>query len=289
MTSWVIDKVYRSAYKLQDMSTARLTQHTDIGSLVKAWRAQKGLSQFQLAHVTGLSQRHVSFIETGRTRPSRPTVLALCRALHLGPPQRNQLLIRAGFLPEGFQDEAPLSLDDIQQLIDQLPDHVAGAVINEAWDLIIATPPFTTLLRKLTGKVMPIDPNPNLLRLFMAPSELCQRLHQGVSLGEQVVQQLIFDLVQAPDNANLAHVITELKAAITMLGQQVQAEGPAALPPFFQVHLTTPDGEPMQLGLVLTSISHHGKPTTTAPKLLLVNVMCRSKNNHVSSPSPLPA
>lgn len=246
---------------------------------MKEWRAHKGISQFQLAQVTGLSQRHVSFIETGRTRPSRPTVLALCRALNLGPQQRDQLLIRAGFLPEGFQDEDPLSLGEIQQLIDQLPEGVTGAVISEAWDVIVATPEFTMLLQKLTGAHLQDEPPPNLLQIFMAPSELCQRLHDGASLGEKFVQQLIFDHTQAPGNAKMAHVISELKLAISLLGQQVKAEGPAALPPFFQVRLTTPDGEPIQLGLVLTSISHHGKPTNSAaPKLLLVNATRHSKD-----------
>jgi transcriptional regulator with XRE-family HTH domain len=67
------------------------------GSRVRAWRHARGLSQIDLATRAGFSTRHVSFVETGRTRPSRETVLVLAEALDVPLRERNLLLEAAGF------------------------------------------------------------------------------------------------------------------------------------------------------------------------------------------------
>jgi transcriptional regulator with XRE-family HTH domain len=67
------------------------------GARVRAWRHARGLSQIDLATRAGFSTRHVSFVETGRTRPSRETVLTLAEALDVPLRERNLLLEAAGF------------------------------------------------------------------------------------------------------------------------------------------------------------------------------------------------
>src|SRR2546426_10141954 len=70
-----------------------------VGKLIRHWRARRQLSQLDLAGEAGVSTRHGSFIETGRTQPSREMVLQLPRAPDVPLRDRNDLLTAAGFAP----------------------------------------------------------------------------------------------------------------------------------------------------------------------------------------------
>ena len=72
---------------------------TSFGSRLRLWRVRRGLSQLDLAGAAGSSQRHVSFLESGRAQPSREMVLRLAAALDVPLRQQNALLLAAGFAP----------------------------------------------------------------------------------------------------------------------------------------------------------------------------------------------
>ena len=67
--------------------------------LLKAWRTRRRLSQLELALSSGVSQRHLSFLESGRAKPSRDMILQLCETLDVPLRERNDLLVAAGFAP----------------------------------------------------------------------------------------------------------------------------------------------------------------------------------------------
>src|SRR5690606_38783835 len=71
----------------------------EFGALLRRWRRRRGVSQLGLALDAGTSQRHLSFLETGRARPSRYMVVALAGALDVPLRDRNALLSSAGFSP----------------------------------------------------------------------------------------------------------------------------------------------------------------------------------------------
>ena len=85
-----------------------------VGPRVRAWRQSRGLSQFDLAMRAGFSSRHLSFIETGRTRPSREAVLVLAEALDMPLRERNRLLESAGFAH--VYRETPLTAEEMTQV-----------------------------------------------------------------------------------------------------------------------------------------------------------------------------
>lgn len=72
---------------------------TSIGALLREWRERRKLSQLQLALGSAVSERHLSFIETGRARPSREMVLHLAGRLEVPLRERNRLLLAAGYAP----------------------------------------------------------------------------------------------------------------------------------------------------------------------------------------------
>jgi len=70
------------------------------GDLIRHWRDIRRFSQLALSSETGLSSRHISFLETGRSNPSRGSVLTLARVLAMPKPAVNDALLAAGFAPE---------------------------------------------------------------------------------------------------------------------------------------------------------------------------------------------
>src|ERR1043165_6248538 len=75
------------------------------GLRLKWWREQRGLSQLDLSGAAGISQRHLSFLESARAEPSRDMVLRLCAVLDLPLRQQNALLLAAGFAPVWRESE----------------------------------------------------------------------------------------------------------------------------------------------------------------------------------------
>ena len=86
------------------MTTA--TAPSGIGELLRHWRKHRRLSQLDLALEASVSARHISFVETGRARPSRELVLHLAEQLEVPLRERNALLLAAGFAP--VYGETPL-------------------------------------------------------------------------------------------------------------------------------------------------------------------------------------
>src|SRR5215467_1768698 len=112
-----------------------------VGPQIRAWRQVRGLSQFELARRAGFSTRHVSFIETGRSNPSREAVLVLGEVLELPLRERNRLLQSGGFA-HVFR-ETPLSADErahmrgtLQFILDRhLP--YAAVALDRHWNLLL--------------------------------------------------------------------------------------------------------------------------------------------------------
>lgn len=77
-----------------------------VGPLLRAWREQRRVSQLELALQAGSSARHISFVETGRSRPSEEMVLRLAEHLDVPVRERNALLLAAGYAPR--YPETPL-------------------------------------------------------------------------------------------------------------------------------------------------------------------------------------
>jgi transcriptional regulator with XRE-family HTH domain len=92
------------------MSATTLRQMNDnrVGTLLRDWRTRRRLSQMDLALDAGISTRHLSFVETGRSRPSPEMVMTLAERLEVPLRERNHLLLAAGYAPQ----YASRSLDD---------------------------------------------------------------------------------------------------------------------------------------------------------------------------------
>ncbi len=113
-----------------------------VGPLLRDWRARRRLSQLELALDVGVSTRHLSFIETGRSRPSPHMLLALADRLEVPLRERNRLLLAAGYAPryaEHMLDEPALEAARaaLQRLL-AAHDPYPGLVLDRQWNVVLA-------------------------------------------------------------------------------------------------------------------------------------------------------
>lgn len=144
------------------------------GPRLKWWREQRGLSQLALSGATEISQRHLSFLESGRAEPSREMVLRLCAVLDLPLRQQNALMLAAGFAP--VWRESDLSAPELAEVNGAL-DHMLAQqepypafVVDRRWNLLRANNGAGRLVIFLLGAA-PSGPV-NLADALIAPGVL---------------------------------------------------------------------------------------------------------------------
>ena len=135
------------------------SQANVFGTRLRWWRIRRGLSQLDLAGEAGISQRHLSFLESGRTRPSQEMVLRLGAALDLPLRKQNGLLLAAGFAP--YWQERALDARELAQVNRTLDFILAqqepfpAFVVDRRWNLMRANGGAARLTRFLLGDAPP--------------------------------------------------------------------------------------------------------------------------------------
>src|SRR5499426_2627730 len=148
------------------------------GARLRWWRKRRGLSQLDLAGAAGVSQRHVSFLESGRTQPSREMVRCLAAALDVPLRQQNALLGAAGFAPLwGARDLTAPDLAPVNQALDHIlaqQEPFPALVVDRHWNLLRANAGAQRLTAFLTAPTSAPAPTGavNLAEWLLAPDGL---------------------------------------------------------------------------------------------------------------------
>lgn len=135
---------------------AAIAPHNAFGGELRAMRRQRRLSQLALALSAEVSQRHLSFLESGRAQPSRQMVMQLATAMDLSMRARNRLLQSAGYA--ALHSQQPLTAEDmapVREALDLLLTHHApypAIVVDRCWHLIASNAPMDALLA-MTGDI----------------------------------------------------------------------------------------------------------------------------------------
>lgn len=225
-----------------------------VGALLREWRLRRRRSQLDLALDVGVSTRHLSFVETGRARPSAELVLALAHHLDVPLRERNALLLAAGFAPRFSQH----SLDDedmatvrssLQRMLDAHHPY-PGVVIDRAWNVVLANGAAAALL----GGVPPalLDP-PNIYRVSLHPQGLAPLTLNFTDWAAYLVQQLRRSVATTADPA-LEALLTEVLAYpevahIRPLIDMAEWDDPPLLVP---LRLASPLGELSMFTMITT-------------------------------------
>ena len=148
-----------------------------IGELLRAWRQRRNLSQLELALDADVSARHVSFLETGRARPSREMVIRLAEQLEIPLRERNALLLAAGYAPvyAERQLDAP-EMAPVRQAIDRFlraHEPYPAVVVDRHHNLIASNDALELLLAGVDPELL--EPPANGMRVALHPNGMAPR------------------------------------------------------------------------------------------------------------------
>ncbi|MCX2926844.1 helix-turn-helix domain-containing protein [Streptomyces sp. NEAU-W12] len=150
----------------------------NVGPLLRAWREQRRVSQLELALRADSSARHISFVETGRSRPSEEMVLRLAEHLDVPVRERNALLLAAGYAPRF--PETPLDSPALEALREGIERLIAGyepypaLVVDAMYDVVAANRGIMTLFEGVPRSLL--VPPLNAVRLTLHPQGLAPRI-----------------------------------------------------------------------------------------------------------------
>jgi transcriptional regulator with XRE-family HTH domain len=185
------------------VSSATEQEPLTVGELIRFWRARRRLSQLELALDASLSTKHLSFVETGRSRPSRQLLVHLAQRLDLPIAERNRLLLAGGFappyleLPYDGQVMEPLR-ESLRRLLDAHQPNPA-LIVDGLWNLIDANPAAALLWDGVDAALL--EPPINMLRLAVHPGGLPRISSMTAACNAPLIHQL---RRKSRDNADVA-------------------------------------------------------------------------------------
>lgn len=187
--------------------------HCPLGEMLREWRRRRRFSQLDLALDAEISQRHLSFIESGRSKPSREMVLRLAEQLLLEPRERNTLLLAAGYAPlypeRAF--DAPdfaAAREAIACILDcHLPN--PALAVDRHWTLLMANAAAQAFLIGCAEHL--VTPPVNVLRLSLHPEGLASRILNLPEWRAHILSRLSREVDVSAD-AMLVALLQELES-----------------------------------------------------------------------------
>ncbi|WP_245942147.1 helix-turn-helix transcriptional regulator [Sphingomonas gilva] len=199
-----------------------------IGQEIRRWRTHRRRSQLDLALDTGISTRHLSFVETGRARPSRDLILNLAEQLDVPPRGRNAMLLQAGFAPvhgeRGLDDAAMAAARAAISHILAAFAPFPALVVDRHWTMVEANAPVLALMGGVAPELLAAPVNP--LRLSLHPDGLAPRIANLPEWRASLFRRLEEQIAASGDEA-LAALLAELRAYPG--GEDAQAVTPNAI------------------------------------------------------------
>lgn len=203
---------------------------TPIGRMVRSWRERRRVSQLALAAEAQVSQRHLSFIESGRSSPSREMVTRLANTLDLPMRERNALLLAAGYAP-AYRDRP---LDDpaleharagIERLI-KLQEPFPALALDRIWNVVAANAAVPILLAGVDPELL--KPPQNAIRMSLHPRGLAPLIVNFGAWRAHLMERLRRQLRLTGEPA-IAALIAEAEAYPTRAEQPARSDDVAVL------------------------------------------------------------
>lgn len=185
----------------------------DVGSLLRHWRTTRRLSQLELSLDADISSRHLSYVETGRSQPSREMVLRLADALEIPLRERNALLVAAGYAPRYF--ETGLAAPEMAQMrsaIDLILRHqepYPAFVLDRHWNIRMGNDAAARCTRFLLGA----DANDaNMIRLILQPNGLKPVMVNWEETAGDLIRHLHNQIAATPSDEQSKALLAEVLA-----------------------------------------------------------------------------
>jgi len=234
---------------------------SDFGAALRYWRGRRGISQLKLSLDAGISQRHLSFLETGRAAPSRDLILKLGLVLDIPLRQRNAMLLAAGFAP-AYRERSlgDPELAAVMQALDFMLAQQApfpALVVDRLWNLVMANEPAAGMMRWFLGlpehAPIPRDGSVNVIRLTLDPDGLRRHLVNWEEVCTDLLQWVQREAMGDGPGSEATRLLDELMAlpGIAQAAGQPNLERRAL--PFLPVTLRK-DGVELNLFTTITTL-----------------------------------
>ncbi|MEU4405409.1 helix-turn-helix domain-containing protein [Streptosporangium sp. NPDC023963] len=220
--------------------------------VLREWRGRRGVSQLDLALRAGTTQRHVSFIESGRSTPGRAMVVRLAESLEMPLRERNALLLAAGYAPA--YPETRFDDPELEPVRIALEGVLRGhhpypaVIVDRHGDLVSANNAFWALTEGVASHLL--APPVNVPRLLLDPRGMAPRIINLDVWAWHVIDHLRLEAARNPDG-RLEALVTELTK---LLPDRLRKPGPDHLGFAVPLRLRFGDGE-LRL---LTTLTHFG-------------------------------
>lgn len=207
--------------------SARSAVPQPFGDYLRHWRRHRRLSQLDLAQEADISTRHLSFVETGRSLPSREMVLRLAERLDVPLRERNALLVAAGYAPmyreRPLDDPALAAARGAVDMILKSHEPYPALAVDRHWNLLAANRMLPHLLAGADPALL--EPPVNVLRLSLHPQGLAPSIVNLVQWRAHLFERLR-QQVQATGDTALSDLLEELRSYPLPAGtQNVRVEG----------------------------------------------------------------
>ena len=234
-----------------------------VGELLRGWRERRRLSQLELANRVEVSTRHVSFVETGRSKPSREMVLRLAEHLDVPLRDRNQLLLAGGFAPiyteSSLHSPAMLAIRTTLRRLLKAHEPYPALVVDRWWNIVEANAGIQIFTGGVDEKLLqaPI----NALRLTLHPDGLARRIGNVAEVRATALASLQRQVTNTAD-PELQDLYDELREYA--VDDKPAQMGPAE--PVIPIRLTH-EGHELSL---LTMIATFGTPLDVTVSELMI-------------------
>jgi transcriptional regulator with XRE-family HTH domain len=196
------------------MTTQAASGSAPIGELLRYWRRERGKSQLDLSLDTGISQRHLSFVESGRSTPSRDLVSTVAEALNIPLRERNALLLASGYAPryrEESIDAGQMTMVSraIDRMLEQQEPHPA-LVLDRYWNVIRtnqAAPRFFGSFIVLEARSKPC----NLLDLMFDPAGMRPFVEDWETVASGLLQRVRREAIGQVIDERMAKLLATLR------------------------------------------------------------------------------
>jgi transcriptional regulator with XRE-family HTH domain len=178
--------------------TDRARTAEDLGGLLRHWRDLRGASQMGLALDAGISQRHLSFIESGRSVPSRQTLTSIVQSLDVPLRERNAVYLAAGYAP--VYSEAPWNakeMDGITRALDRMlrqHDPFPALVMDRYWNVLNTNASAPRFFGSFIDMVARKGPR-NMLHLIFDPKGMRPFVVDWESVARSLVQRVYREMI----------------------------------------------------------------------------------------------
>ncbi len=209
---------------------------------LKKWRNYKKLSQLDLSLEANISQRHISFLESGRSRPGRDIILQLAEALDMPLRDRNQLLISAGFSPiyneRKLSDSAMNSINNALTMMLTHHEPFPALVVDRNWNLHMANQATNKLLSLIgtPDESLFNEDKLNVYRLTFSEKGFRPFISNWTEIANPLLLRLQREVNADPDNQFLAELFNEMQTQADTC-QYSGSDIAATIAPVLSVHI----------------------------------------------------